>query len=166
MTTRSRSIECLFPRRDVTAIVELLTAEAPATSQALWERLPIETDCYHTKWNGHEVFVILPPFPGLTGENLTGDIQPGDVVLFHCDATYRAAPRHLRAAGLGDYAELGFYYGALARAYGPVGQITGTRLGRIVDGLELLREAVQAMRRTGFEAITIRPRAGYIPGAG
>jgi uncharacterized protein DUF3830 len=158
MTAQPRHIECVFPRRGVTAVIELLTAEAPATSQALWERLPIETDSYHSKWNGHEMFVVLPSFPGLTAENLAGDIQPGDVVLFHFDATYRAAPRHLRAAGLGDYAELGFYYGSLARACGPVGQITGTRLGRIVEGLEPLREAVQAMRRTGFEAMTIRRR--------
>ncbi len=159
MTAGSRAIECVFPGQGIVAVVELLTAEAPASSQALWARLPIETDSYHTKWHGHEIFAVLDPFPGLAAENAVRDIQPGDVMLFHFDATYRAAPRHLRAAGLGDYAEFGLFYGPLARAYDPTGAIAGTRLGRIVDGLGPLREAVQAMRRTGFERMTIRRRA-------
>jgi hypothetical protein len=156
MSARTRSFECAFPRHGVIAVAELLAADAPATCQAFWDRLPIETDSYHTKWNGGELFAVLPPFPARTAESLTSDVQTGDVVLFHLAASYRAAPAHLRAAGLGDYAELGFFYGPLVRAYGPAGPVLGTRIGRIVEGLASLAEVARTMRRTGFTAMVIR----------
>lgn len=155
MSHPSVLLACGFPRRGIIATVELFTADAPVTCQAIRERLPIETDSYHTKWNGAELFVILPAFIGLPAENPSENVRIGDVVVFQFDATYRGAPLQARRAGLGDYAELGFFYGQFVRCYGPAGPVPGTRVGRIVQGLEKLADAARAMRRTGFETMTL-----------
>jgi len=155
MSHPSVLLTCGFPRRGIIATVELFTAEAPTMCQAIRERLPIEADSYHTKWNGAELFVILPPFVGLPAENPSRNVQVGDVVVFQFDATYRGAPVQARRGGLGDYSELGFFYGQFVRSYGPAGPVLGTRIGRIVQGIETLADAARDMRRTGFEAMTL-----------
>jgi hypothetical protein len=159
MTAAVTEIECLIPVRGVVAVIALDTVAAPAACAALVARLPLVADAYHTKWNGHELFAVLEPLADAPPENLTGSPRPGDVLLFHRDATYRAAPRGLRAGGLGAYAELGLYYGPLARAFGPDGAGVGIRLGRIVAGLEPLAEAARAMRRHGFHPLRLQRRA-------
>jgi len=149
-------LECSFPGQNVAAVVELLAVAAPLTCQTLLGRLPINTDTYHTKWNVGEIFTILPPFPTQPPESLTSEVQPGNVVVFHYAGSYRAATAHLRAAELGDYTELGFFYRPMVRADGPAGPVQGTRIGRIVDGLAALAEAARTMRQTGFVAMLIR----------
>jgi hypothetical protein len=155
MSDQARRLACGFRRSGAAATVELLTAEAPAICQALWERLPIEAESYHTKWNGAELYVVLPPYSQFPADGLTGDVRLGDVVVFQFDASYRGAPADARRRGLGDYAELGFFYGPLVRAYGPAGPVQGIRVGRIVRGLEALADAARGMRRTGFEPMIL-----------
>jgi hypothetical protein len=46
----------------------------------------------------------------------------------------------------------------LTRSFGPSGEVAGTRLGRIVVGLEPLREAAHAMRREGFSPMRLQRR--------
>ena len=155
MSHPSVLLTCAFAERGTIATIELFTAEAPLTCKAIQERLPIVTDSYHSKWNGAELYLVLPPFGELPAENRTGDVQIGDVVLYRFDKTYRGAPVKARRDGLGDYSELGFFYGQLIRSYGPAGPVQGTRLGRIVRGIEMLADAARDMRKTGFEVMTL-----------
>lgn len=158
MMNSRHCLECAFPDRRAAFAIELLTESAPISSSLLLGLLPMRNDTFHSKWNGAEVFLVLPPMKPATAENLVGSVQTGDVVLFHRDATYRGAPKKLRASGLGSHTELGFFYGKLIRAYGPGGPVTGTRVGRIVEGLQTLEKAAQTMRREGFSSMTISLR--------
>jgi hypothetical protein len=152
------TIECGFAGRGVSFVVELASDEAPASVAALLERLPIDNDTYHTKWGGREFFVVLPPFDAPALERPTAEVRVGDVVVVHRDATDRTAPWRLRAAGLGAYVELGFFYGDGCRLFGPTGTVRGTRVGQIVGDVTALSGAVGDMRRSGFERLTARRR--------
>ena len=143
-------LECSLGGKDSSFTVELLTSLAPKSCHFLLNHLPIKTETFNSKWNGAELFVVLPPMEILPNENTLDTPQVGDVVFFHRSATYRAAPKTLRAENLGAYVELGFYYDSLIRSYGPDGPSKGTRLGRIVEGLENLAETTSTMRRQGF----------------
>lgn len=158
MTTGQLLAACLFRDRGIEATVELRADEAPAACAALWDRLPMETDTYHSKWGGQQVFLVLPPFRGLRSESPTAACARGDVLLYHRDATDRTAPRHLRAAGLADYTELAICYGLNVRAFGPAGAAPVTRIGRVIAGLDALAATVREMRRAGFEPMSIRRR--------
>lgn len=140
-------------------MVELLVGAAPISSGFLRGLLPIESDSFNSKWNGAELFGVLPPMEPPVTENPLGSVQPGDVVLFHWDATHRGVPKRLRAAGIGAYTELGFYYGGLIRAYGPAGPATGMLVGRVVEGLDALARVALIMRREGFDRLRIAPRS-------
>lgn len=157
MTPATDRIECAFPRRGVVAIIELQLIEAPATCQAVLSCLPIETDSYHTKWNGNEVFVILSQLREPTPENLTQLVGAGDVVLYYHPPGDRAAPVGPGEVIRSGYAELGFFYGSPARSFSPAGPLMGTRVGRVVEGLDQLARAAREMRRSGFEPMRIRP---------
>ena len=159
MTASPQYLECEFPGRDARFVVRLLTSEAPASCRHLSDLLPIETGVYNSKWNGAELFVVLPPMQTQTTESPLGAPLTGDVALFQWGPTHRAAPKSLRAEGLGAYSELGFYYGSLIRAYSPEGPATGTRVGRIVEGLESLADIAGAMRRDGFGPIRLSARS-------
>ena len=150
------TIECRFAGRGLSFVVELAPDEAPASVAALLERLPLESDTYHTKWGGRAFFVVLPPFADGAPERPTTEVRAGDVVLVHRDPTDRSAPWRLRADGLGAYVELGFFYGEGGRLFGPTGAVPGTRVGRIVGDLTPLAAAVAEMRRSGFERLTAR----------
>ena len=154
---RRPTIECGFAGRGLSFVVELASDEAPASVAALLERLPIDNDTYHTKWGGRELFVVLPPFAATAPERPTAEVRVGDVVVVHRDATDRTAPWRLRAAGLGAYVELGFFYGD-GRLFGPTGAVQGTRVGRIIGDLTALSGAVAEMRQSGFERLTARRR--------
>ncbi|HEY3083108.1 MAG TPA: DUF3830 family protein [Chloroflexota bacterium] len=153
------AIECLFAGRGLSFVVELASEEAPSSVAALLERLPVDGDTYHTKWCGREFCVVLPPFDAPASERPTAEVRIGDVVVVHRDATDRTAPWRLRAAGLGAYVELGFFYGDGCRLFGPTGTVPGTRVGRIVGDLTALSRAVGEMRKSGFERLTARRRA-------
>ena len=153
-----RLLDCSIPDRQASFTVELLTDEAPVASRILAEMLPIDGDSFNTKWNGAELFVVLPPMEQVAEENLTSSVETGDVFLFHRDGTYRAAPKKLRSGGSGAYTELAFFYGTLIRSYGPDGPVTGTRVGRIIEGLQDLELAAQTMRREGFRPMRVELR--------
>jgi Protein of unknown function (DUF3830) len=156
---RRPTIECGFAGRGPSFVVELASEEAPSSVAALLERLPLDSDTYHTKWCGREFFVVLPPFDAPASERPTAEVRIGDVVVVHRDATDRTAPWRLRAAGLGAYVELAFFYGDGCRLFGPTGTVPGTRVGRIVGDLTALSRAVGEMRTSGFERLTARRRA-------
>jgi hypothetical protein len=152
-------LDCFIPDRQTSFTVELLKEEAPVASRILAEMLPINSDSFHTKWNGAELFLVLPRMEQVIEENLKGSVETGDVFLFHRDGTYRAAPKNLRSSGLGAYTELAFFYGTLIRSYGPDGPVTGTRVGRIIEGLEDLELAARTMRRDGFGPMRVKLRS-------
>ncbi len=152
-------LECSLGGKDSSFTVELLTSLAPKSCHFLLNHLPIKTETFNSKWNGAELFVVLPPMEILPNENTLDTPQVGDVVFFHRSPTYRAAPKTLRAENLGAYVELGFYYDSLIRSYGPDGPSKGTRLGRIVEGLENLAETTSTMRRQGFLPLSIKLRS-------
>ena len=152
-------LECSLGGKDSSFTVELLTSLAPESCRFLLNHLPIKAETFNSKWNGAELFVVLPPMDILPNENPLDTPKVGDVVFFHRSSTYRAAPKTLRSENLGDYVELGFYYDSLIRAYGPDGHNSGTRLGRIVEGLEHLAETTSTMRRKGILPLSIKLRS-------
>lgn len=158
MSSQIRYCICTFGRQGVAVEVELFLDKAPSSSRFLTSLLPIEADIFNSKWNGAELFTVLPPMNPSVVENQSESVRRGDVVMFHWPTGHRGMPNRPRAGAIGAHTELGFYYGELIRAYSPAGPATGTLVGQIVQGLDDLAEVAQTMRRAGFGRLKIVPR--------
>ena len=90
-----KSIEMIFPKRNVRIPAVLLEKEAPETCEAVWSVLTESDDpsslknwpengaTHHAKWVGPEIFVFLPQGKKRPPvENSTYRPIPGDIMLF------------------------------------------------------------------------------------
>jgi hypothetical protein len=112
-----RKMKIKFPN-EAPVFADLLEDDAPMTSDAIWNLLPIKTKVIHDIWSGHQVFVQLEPMLKLEAENLLTYLpKPGDIFYY-----YRP-PHYFRGAPYGkiEDAELGFVYARDSRPQGPRG---------------------------------------------
>jgi hypothetical protein len=98
-----RTILLHIPEHDVSAVADLLEAEAPATCELIWERLPVENRLVHGMYSGPELFIVLPTFPAVRAENQVQRAIPGDVGYWHNEGG-------LHASAPDEVAELVFVY--------------------------------------------------------
>lgn len=102
----------------VSILANLLEEDAPNTSNAIWNVLPIRTKVLHDIWSGHQVFLHLDPIIKLPAENLLTYLpKVGDVFYY-----YRP-PHYFRGAPYGrtEDAEVGIVYDRDSRPQGPRG---------------------------------------------
>jgi len=99
----TRSIVLSIPEHGVGVIADLLDAEAPATCELIWRRLPVEGRLVHGMYSGPELFIVLPEFPAAPAENQVQRALPGDVGYWH-------NPAGLHASAPDEVAELVFVY--------------------------------------------------------
>lgn len=72
---------------DLTTTVDLLDEDAPVTTQALWDALPIATRTIPTQWSGRawrteSDHALVPYDPDVTAENLADRLSAGDMIFY------------------------------------------------------------------------------------
>ncbi|WP_299274602.1 DUF3830 family protein, partial [uncultured Georgenia sp.] len=79
----ARYVTITLEVRGVSCRARLLDDEAPATSQAVWDALPLAGNAFHAKFARNEVYTLLPRITAAPHrENPTVTPIPGDVCLF------------------------------------------------------------------------------------
>lgn len=149
----SKLIRISLERRGVSCTAELLEKEAPRTSAAVWDALPLGGDVQHAKYARNEVYTIVPRFgPSIGHENPTVTPIPGDVCYFDfsggvLDQAFKADQGIDEAAGGIDLAV--FYGRNNLLLNGDVGWVPGNVFATIVDGLPAMAEACHDVWRSG-----------------
>jgi hypothetical protein len=99
----ARTIVLRIVEHDVSAVADMLDAEAPTTAALIWDALPLAGRLMHGMYSGPELFIMLPGFPAVKAENQIQRALPGDVGYWHNEAgLHAAAPK--------EVAELVFVY--------------------------------------------------------
>lgn len=160
----TRYIKISLVEREVTCRARLLDDEAPRTSAAVWDALPLAGQVYHGKYARNEIYNLVPPFaaeePG--PENTTITPIPGDVCYFHFAAAELNNPgygyRESEGAAEHDAViDLAVFYGRNNLLInGDVGWVPGNVFATIVEGLDEFAAACQSLWMNGATGITLR----------
>jgi hypothetical protein len=147
-----RQIRIAFEDGSGSAIADLIEDDAPTTSDAVWNMLPLRVSAVHDIWSGHLVLAHLDPKVVLPPENvLTYIPMPGD--LFY----YYRPPHYVRGDpyGRSESAELGFVYDRDTRPQGPRGPEAVNLFARISSGIEEFARACESMITRGQQGLVI-----------
>jgi hypothetical protein len=133
-------------------LADLIEDDAPNTSDAIWNMLPLRLDAIHDIWSGHQVLAHLDPSAYVPPENvLTFVPMPGDIFYYYRPAHYfRGAPY-----GRVESAELGFVYDRDTRPQGPRGPEAVNLFAHVGGDLEGFARACEDMIRTGQKELVI-----------
>jgi hypothetical protein len=114
----ARKIQIRFLNEKDPVYADLLEDDAPMTSEAIMNALPIKTKIIHDIWSGHQLFIHLEPMIKLPAENLLTYLpKAGDIFYYYRPGHYfRGSPY-----GKVEDAELGFVYARDSRPQGPRG---------------------------------------------
>ncbi len=109
--------------------IELLTAEAPESVEALWDLLPLTSELVHVRWSGYATWIDIDDLelPDLPRENHTAYPSRGDVLLY---PGYRNEQEILLACGPTNFKS-------------PAGELAGNHVGTI----DASRETLAAIER-------------------
>src|SRR3954453_12109531 len=149
---RPRQIRVAFADGSVSAVADLIEDDAPGTSAAIWDMLPIRLNAVHDIWSGHEILAHLENSVVLPPENvLTFIPMPGDIFYYYRPAHYfRGAPY-----GRSESAELGFIYDRDTRPQGPRGPEAVNLFARIISGIEDFARGCESMIARGQQGLVI-----------
>jgi hypothetical protein len=156
----ARKIEIILEKAGVRAVAELLDEDAPLTSEAVWNALPLSGSTYHAKWANNEVYILVPPFapqePGK--ENATVFPIPGDILYLPVPPGTKVPPDMREQARKTGLIDLAIFYGRDNYLLGPDGHMPGNLFATITEGLKELAAACQNMWRHGHadERMTFR----------
>ncbi len=126
----------------VVAEAELLEANAPRATAALWAALPVEAPMTHANWSGRAC--------GLTMDSLKSVGELEHPVCSIYPGTLLARP---------DRGELLLSYGA-AECRSALGVEYGTRIARLVKNQEAMLAQLARMHDEGDKIVRIRRAAG------
>ncbi len=162
MTAVARYLTIALEARGVSCRARLLDEEAPLTSEAVWQALPLSGDAFHAKYARNEVYTLLPRITAAPHrENPTVTPIPGDVVYFGFEAWeignpaygYDEASAAHNARGATD---LAIFYGRNNLLLnGDVGWVPGNVFATITEGLEEMAEAARDLWLRGVEGETL-----------
>jgi len=152
-----RYITITLESRGVSCRARLLDEEAPATSEAVWQALPLGGEAFHAKYARNEVYTLLPRVGAAPHrENPTVTPVPGDVCLFDFEPWEIGNPAYGYEPGSAAHAEQGatdlavFYDRNNLLVNGDVGWVSGNVFGAIEEGLAGMAEACNHLWRHGF----------------
>lgn len=158
----SRYITISLGSRGARCRARLLDEEAPATSQAVWEALPVSGDAFHAKFARNELYTLVPRITAAPHrENPTVTPIPGDVCLFDFEPWEIGNPAFGYEPGSAAYAERGatdlavFYGRNNLLVNGDVGWVPGSVFAAIEEGLEEMAAACNDVWRNGFAGETL-----------
>ena len=155
-----RSLYIKFVEAGVEGIITLYWETAPKTCEALWGALekPISVPASHAIFSGPEIMMGLPkenqtfdPL-SLPPENQTVLPDPGELLWFY-------QPKNFFKIDPDEFWEIGMFYSAGGRTFGPTGWIPCTYFGRVTEGLDALAEQCRLIRKEGIKTVEIGRRA-------
>ncbi|MGX1098588.1 DUF3830 family protein [Amorphus sp. MBR-141] len=155
-----RSLYIKFVEAGVEGIITLYWENAPKTCEALWAALekPISVPASHAIFSGPEIMMGLPkenqtfdPL-SLPPENQTVLPDPGELLWFY-------QPKNFFKIDPDEFWEIGMFYAAGGRTFGPTGWIPCTYFGRVTEGLDALAEQCRLIRKEGIKTVEIGRRA-------
>ena len=149
---RGRQIRVSFADGSGSAVADLIDDDAPNTSDAIWNMLPMRLTGIHDIWSGHLLLAHLDPSAFLQPENvLTFVPMPGDIFYYYRPAHYfRGAPY-----GRVESAELGVVYDRDTRPQGPRGPEAVNLFAHISSGLDSFARACADMIKSGQKELVI-----------
>ncbi|HEU0103468.1 MAG TPA: DUF3830 family protein [Mycobacteriales bacterium] len=156
MAPASRGISITLTRRRVVLHARLLDDRAPRTCQAIWDSLPFEGDCAHSRYARHQIYTLVPgrfepPPENTTITPFTGDLVywPVPVGSLPDPGAYPADTRVLM--------DIGVYYDRNNLLLSPdTGWQPNTVFGLVDRGLEELAAAAVDVWRAGAVGETLR----------
>ncbi len=153
----ARQLRLTFVDSAVSGAVELHDDLAPKTAETIWNALaqPVRILAFHAMYAGPEIMVGLPREAqtfdptSLPAENQTVIPAPGDVLWFY------QGPNMMK--GLSDeFWEIGMFYDAGGRVFGPLGWTPVTIFGRMLPAdLPAFAEACRLIRLEGAKMLEI-----------
>lgn len=159
----ARFITVSLESRGVSCIARLLDDEAPRTSAAVWDALPLSGQVFHGKYARNEIYNLVPAFAAVEPgkENTTITPIPGDLCYFAFDANDLATPSHGYAGGEGpkeleQIIDLALFYGRNNLLInGDQGWVPGNVFGTVVEGLDEFAAACQDVWMGGARGETL-----------
>jgi hypothetical protein len=147
-----RRIRISLPAEGVSAIADLIEDDAPNTSAAIWNLLPLRIKAIHDIWSGHLVLAHLDNKVQIDPENVLTYIPvPGDIFYYYRPARYFSGSPYGRA----ESAELGIVYDRDTRPQGPRGPEAVNLFANISSGLDVLARACEDMIYRGQKDLLI-----------
>jgi len=153
----ARYITITLQRRGVSCRARLLDEEAPATSEAVWQALPLAGDAFHAKFARNEVYTLLPRITAAPRrENPTVTPIPGDICLFDFESWEIGNPAYgyqldSQAHAAQGATDLAIFYGRNNLLInGDVGWVPGSVFASVEEGLVAMAEACNDVWRNGF----------------
>jgi len=155
-----RHVRFIEPRSGLSALALLLDDKASVSCGFLWALAQRRStfEAIHAMWTGPEISVPIPAatlpsdatWPAVPEENATSFPEAGDIVLTYLpNGSVKDLP-------LGDFYDIGLFYGPGGRLLMPFGWIRANVCARIVEA-DLLKSSAdfRALRRNGVCNLTI-----------
>jgi hypothetical protein len=147
MTERQR-IVLEFPGEDISVEAVLLEDQAPFTSRAVWEHLPMTGFARHAIYSGSEVYALWPRTFVVAPENRTSDVVPGDVAYYY-------HPGGMQYGFPEDLCELCWFYDRDAVPSMPGGPVQVNLFARIVGDPGPFFAVCRRMRLEGQKDVRV-----------
>lgn len=154
MTTHLR---VTLEQRGVSALVRLLTEEAPRTCASVVAALPLSAPVFHGKYARNEIYALFPRFAGSDPgrENTTITPIPGDLCWFTFSGDDLGNPAYgyeteVEHRGQSAIVDLAVFYGRNNLLInGDQGWVPGNVWGTVIEGLPELAQACQDVWMSG-----------------
>lgn len=151
-----RKLYLKFVDANVTGIITLYWENAPETCKAIWGALekPIRWPASHAIFSGPEIMMGLPEEnrnfdpTKLPAENQTVLPDPGELLWFY-------QPKNFFKIDPDEFWEIGLFYAAGGRTFGPTGWIPCTYFGKMTENLDGIAEHCRLIRKEGQKIVEI-----------
>lgn len=138
------------------ATARLLSEQAPATTDAIWELLaePLVVKGIHAMWTGPEISLQVPPerahdaLAHLPPENQTIFPQPGDLV-------WAYLPPYAFGGMPDPVYDIGLFYGPHGRIFLPVGWVPANRFASLDGDFSEFADTCRQLRLAGAREVTL-----------
>jgi len=145
-----------FVEANETGIIDLYLDHAPRTCEALWGALeePVQWRATHAIFSGPEIMMGLPERvrnfdpASLPPENQTVLPDAGELLWFY-------QPKNFFKIDPSEFWEIGLFYDAGGRTFGPTGWISCTYFGKMNHNLEGIAKQCRLIRQEGAKLVEI-----------
>ena len=132
-------IKITFVKSGVSAIAELRDEKCPTVVKSLLSMLPIESQAFHAKWGGGEIWTQIHNFPEYAHENETCLPSIGEIIIM---------PQSGNTVAFDLWYDRGW-------CFGPNGFMNGAAIGIITEGLSSFANEALKLSTEGKQLIKI-----------
>ncbi|MBO4998902.1 MAG: DUF3830 family protein [Lachnospira sp.] len=132
-------IKITFIKSGVSAIATLREDICPIVTASLLSLLPVETQAFHAKWGGGEIWLPIANFPKYEHENETCLPSVGEIIIM---------PQKDQTVTFDLWYDRGW-------CFGPNGFMNGAAIGMITEGLPQFAQEAVKLSIEGAQVIRI-----------